>query len=253
MKLAAMAGLIQLSCEILDSMINDQNYVPSSMGYVSVLNGLRKLQKLEVLEKTMNNLSDACKKTNHYIDTVALNSYLGALCDAARSSRDYDHSSKLLSDAVTLLEPNVARERYAVHNGPDVISYNTVLNAALSTSRQNSSLVEDILQMMKKNGIVEDIYTYNLRLKAYGKGVASTADKIALIDEILSHPILTPDKFTIEQALLPLAKEGRIGDILEILWQFNNSQKESPISLSNAYSTFFIALVKVCNSISKIT
>ncbi len=245
-----MAGLIQLSCEILDSMIKNQNHVPSSMGYVSVLNGLRKVRKLNVLQSTMNDLYNVCKKTNRCIETVALNTYLGAICDAAVSSKENDLSNTLLRDAVELLKPNIANERYAVHDGPDAVSHNIVLNAALSSRIQNKDLVEEILDLMNKNGVAEDIYTYNLRLKAFGNGVANTSDKIALIDEIISHPILIPDKFTIEQALLPLAREGRIGDILEILWNFNNSQKESAHSLSNAYSTFFITLVKVCINLS---
>ena len=250
MKVTAMAGLIQLSCEILNSMTKENNYLPSSMGYVAVLNGLRKVQKLDVLHETLCTLSDVCSKTDQYVQTVALNSYLSAMCDIAISSRNLDKSNKLLRDAIGLLQSNIANERYTIRDGPDIISYNTVLNAALSTKNQNMTLVEEIIDLIRANdGIVEDMYTYNLKLKAFGSGVANTADKIALIDEILTHPILTPDKFTIEQALLPLAREGRIGDILEILWNFNNSQKESSISLSNAYSTFFISLVKVCLNI----
>ena len=246
MKVTAMAGLIQLSCEILNSMTKENNYFPSSMGYVSVLNGLRRVQKLEILHETLCTLSDVCRKTNQNVQTVALNSYLGAICDVAISSRNNDTCNKMLRDAIGLLQPNIARERYMISDGPDIISYNTVLNAALSIKNQNMTLVQEIIDLIHANDdIIEDMYTYNLKLKAFGNGVANTADKIAIIDEILAHPILTPDKFTIEQALLPLAREGRIGDILEILWNFNNSQKESPVSVSNAYSTFFIALVKV--------
>ncbi len=245
MKITAIAGLIQLSCEMMRSMLH-KNYLPSSMSYIAVLNGLRKVRKLKLFNDTMIKLSYTCKKTNNSIDTVALNSYLGAICDIASSTRDKKESIEMLFNAIELLQPGVASERFSVRNGPDVISHNIVLTAALSSGVQNSTLVQEIMDLMDKNDIVKDIYTYNLKLKAYDDGVANTAAKISLIDEVLAHPILRPDKFTIEQALLPLAREGRIGDILEILWNYNNSQNESTSALSNAYSTFFIALIKVC-------
>jgi hypothetical protein len=70
-----------------------------------------------------------------------------------------------------------------------------------------------------------------------------------IFEQILSHPIVSPDKFTVEQMLLPLAKNGRVGDILELLRDFN-LQQQSETSISNAYSTFLIALVKVSRSVT---
>lgn len=245
MKVTAMAGLMQLSCTILNSMVISKNYIPSSIGYVAVLNGLRKVKQLDVLQQTMINLSKACsgcceevEESNKFIETVALNTYLGALCD------DTTNNESLVVEAMELLRPNIAKDRYAIRDGPDTCSYNTVLNAAISSYPKNNTMVTEILELMKRNNVMEDIYTYNLRLKACGNNQMATEDKIVIIDEILSHPFINPDRFTIEQILLPLARKGRVGDILDILKVFN-SQEQSVSSVSNAYSTFLIALVKV--------
>lgn len=247
-----MAGLIQLSCEILESMIKIKRYVPSSIAYIAVLNGLRKVKKLSILRETMASLSIICKENNQSLDTVALNTYLGALCDASLISSSNSTSSDLIAEAVELLRPNVASDLYAIHAGPDTISYNTVLTSALTANGDNTAAVAEIMSLMKSNYILDDIYTYNLRLKACGNGPTAIEKKIDIIDEILAHPIINPDKFTIEQILLPLAKKGRIGDILEVLKDFN-AQQESEISVSNAYSTFLIALVKVSKNLIGIT
>jgi len=248
---------------------------------VAVLNGLRRVKKLDLVQSTLMKLSNACQHDDIHgngngnsdnsisnnsgggggsIDVVALNAYLGAISDvittkssspsSSSSSSSFSVASKekLLMDAFNLLQPNVARETYSIGSDPDTISFNTVLNAAISMPVKNSTLINDIIQMVKTTeGVVEDIYTYNLRLKACENGIWSTADKIAIVDEILSHPTIRPDKYTIELSLLPLAREGRIGDILELLRDFNyscDSTQVPPRSISNAYSTFLIALVK---------
>ncbi len=248
MKVTAMAGLLQLSCTILDSMVISKNHIPSSIGYVAVLNGLRKVKQLDVLQKTMINLSKACsgcieeevvveEESNKFIETVALNTYLGALCD------DTSNNDSLV-EAMELLRPNIAKDRYSIRDGPDTCSYNTVLNAAISSYPKNSTMIMEVLELMKTNNVIEDIYTFNLRLKACGNNQMATEEKIVIIDKILSHPFINPDRFTIEQILLPLARKGRVGDILDILKVFN-LQEQSASSVSNAYSTFLIALVKV--------
>ena len=247
MKVAAMTGLIQLSSRLLDSMVVDNKHIPSSIGYAAVLNGLRKAKKLTLLQKAMLDLSITCKETNQSLDTVALNIYIGAICDFATipsTNANYSQSD-FLREALDLFLPNVANDRYAIRDGPDTVSYNTMLNFALSSKPRNSTLATEMIELMRSNGIAGDIYTYNMRLKACGySGQMAVAEKILIIDEILSHPAVIPDKFTIEQALIPLASEGRIGDILELLKNFN-SQQGSMASKSNAYSTFLIALVKV--------
>ncbi len=301
MKVLAKAGMVQLASQILDSMVLGQYmYVPSSMSYVAVLNGLRRIKKLDSVRDTLEKLSNACRNNDsggnvsvdggdynnisnnsssssssnnssnnssnsacgtRSLDVVALNTYLGAISDvlttksplrtisSPSSTTITPPKEELLMDAYNLLQPNVAKEKYSIDSGPDIISFNTVLNAAISMPIQNSTLINDLIQMMKRTeGIVEDIYTYNLRLKACGTGTSTTGYKIMIIDEILAHPTVRPDKFTIEQSLLPLAREGRIGDILELLRDFNFncvSTRIDPLTVSNAYSTFLIALVKV--------
>ena len=87
MKITAMAGLVQLSLHILDSMLcirprvysatsadddddvsagidsrEKKPHIPSSMSYIAVLTGLRRVKKLYVLEQTLSNLSNACQE-----------------------------------------------------------------------------------------------------------------------------------------------------------------------------------------------
>ena len=243
-----MAGLIQLSCQILDSMIA-KKYVPSSMGYIAVLIGLRKVRKVNMLEETMSKLAAVCKETDQWLETPALNVYLGALCDAIMLSPSKSSSRDIFNEAFDLLQPNIAQDRYTIKDGADTCSYNTVLNVATSPFSKNLTLATEIIDLMAMNNIAEDIYTYNLRLRACGNGQRSIEDKMEIFEQILSHPIVSPDKFTVEQMLLPLAKNGRVGDILELLRDFN-LQQQSETSISNAYSTFLIALVKVSRSVT---
>mmetsp|Transcript_26240 Transcript_26240/g.40118 ORF Transcript_26240/g.40118 Transcript_26240/m.40118 type:complete len:859 (+) Transcript_26240:205-2781(+) len=257
MKAASMAGRLTLSLTLLDSMvgnINGEPYVPSYMAYTSTLNRLRKWRRVDVMRDTMLKLSNACKITGQELHVVALNTYIAALCDAARgtptrgptssfqkklreaNSKGDEMKTELLMEAMELLRPGKSLEKFSVSE-PDTMSFNTLLNAAAAMRKQK--LVDEVFEAMTAQNLAPDTYTYNAMLKA----APSTQDKIAIIDAILGMPNLSVDKYTIELALLPLAKEGRIEDILKLLKDYDNDGN-SDISVANAYSTFLISLVK---------
>jgi hypothetical protein len=99
---------------------------------------------------------------------------------------------------------------------------------------------------MDSQNVTPDIYSYNALLRTYSfstVGDVATKEKIKIIDKIFDTPGINPDKYTIENSLLPLSREGRIGDILGLLKDFNT--KSDHRTVSNEYATFLHALVKV--------
>lgn len=245
LKVVSMAGYVKLSLQILNSMIyfdDDEDnggghsnstapYIPSSMAYTSVFNRLRKWKKVDTMRETLEKLSRACKLNGEMLDVVVLNTYLAALCDPVKINQ------VLLEEARQLLDAKVAMERYRFPD-PDVISFNTVLNAAAEIGYQ--AVIDDIIHTMKKQGVVPDIVTYNALLK----DASTPTDKLAVMDEIRAFPGLSFDKYTIEMSVLAFAQEGLILELLELLKDFSLTNRDK-YSLSNAFSTFLLALVKV--------
>lgn len=260
MKAAAMTGLMKLSQNLLYSMIGNiqkgpdiptdiiagSTYIPSYMAYTAVLNALRKSRKIDEMKRIIEDLASACRRSSENLHVVAFNTYLATLCDNTSSSqiRVPKNARGMLSEPLSMIQPGIADEQYAVKGGPDIFSYNTVLNAAASIN--DYSIVNEVMDLMKSQGIVADIFTHNARLKALRSmrsDEITIAQRILIIDEVLANTSLRPDAYTIELALVPLAREGRIGDILALLGNFNPVDKREN-SVSNAYTTFLIALVK---------
>lgn len=260
MKAVAMTGLLDLSMSLLYSMIGtndaepetamdvstDSSYIPSYMAYTAVLNTLRKRRKVYQLKKTMKDLVNACQRNSTNLHVVAFNTYLAALCDNATSSppKSPKNFPTVLSEPLAMIQPGVATKEYAVMGGPDTFSFNTVLNAAASIN--NDSIMDEVIGLMESQGVASDIYTYNARLKALQTtkmDVVKNSQRILIIDEILASTNLRPDAYTIELSLRTLAWEGRIGDILSLLDNFNPTDKREG-SISNAYTTFLLTLVK---------
>ena len=161
MKGVAMAGLLQLSLQILDSMLLPssidgqsgtllqegcdpvsgltQPYVPSAMSYITIFKCLRKRKRLEEMREIFHKLKVACKATSTKIDIVALNIYLAALCDVS-NKRDKNRTNlarnkkgrKTLSEAIRLLGAGIAQAEFELVEAPGVYAFNTVLNAAAS-------------------------------------------------------------------------------------------------------------------------
>jgi hypothetical protein len=238
-KVAELAGLIQIASDMLNKMIIEKKECPSSICYIAVLNGLRKVKRLDIMRETMANLSNVCRAKNRSLQTIALNSYFNGMCDVMRKG-SLSNSEDLFEEALDLLRPNAACERFNVKEGPDTISFNILLNTARLPKFRDTKRFNEILQLMRASNVDEDVYTYNLRLKS----CIDYEGKMEIIDEMLSRSMISPDKYTVEQALLPLAKEGRLGELLELLRDYNENS-ESSKSKSNAYSTFLLSLVKV--------
>eukprot|EP00979_Chaetoceros_neogracilis_P006141 scaffold1222_cov260-Chaetoceros_neogracile.AAC.41 len=244
-----MAGYVKLSLFLLDSMLgissnsisstmSSKIYIPSYMAYTSVLNRLRKWKKIDTMRETLQKLSHACKITRKQekLDIVALNTYLAAICDTMKMRNDGEKDVELMREAMDLLYPGVATEKYTLPD-PDVMSFNTVLNAA--AEMKNGTLVNEAIHLMKKQGIAPDIVTYNAMLKA-----APTAGfKVSVVDEILETPDLVADRYTVEMAIMPLVEEGRIPDLLNLLHGFSSADQPEH-AVQNAYSTFLLALNK---------
>jgi pentatricopeptide repeat protein len=249
-KVTSMAGYVKLSLFLLDSMLgissnsisstmSSKIYIPSYMAYTSVLNRLRKWKKIDTMRETLQKLSHACKITRKQekLDIVALNTYLAAICDTMKMRNDGEKDVELMREAMDLLYPGVATEKYTLPD-PDVMSFNTVLNAA--AEMKNGTLVNEAIHLMKKQGIAPDIVTYNAMLKA-----APTAGfKVSVVDEILETPDLVADRYTVEMAIMPLVEEGRIPDLLNLLHGFSSADQPEH-AVQNAYSTFLLALIKV--------
>jgi len=216
------------------------------MAYIAVLNSLRKMSKLKKMKKAIEDLVCVCKITSTNLDVIAFNTYLAALCDKAFLSRGKlrANSDNILSEPLAILQKGVAKNQFAVKDGPDTFSFNTVLNAAASC--KNHTVINELIDLMESQGVSPDIYTYNARLKALKSlkmNNLSIAKSIIIIDEILSSPNIKPDAYTIELSMVTLSREGRIRDALGLLANFSPRDK-SDQAVSNAYVTFLIALVK---------
>lgn len=253
-KVVSMAGYVNLSLHLLDSMLGmtsdtdlssmamyttSEIYIPSYMAYTSVLNRLRKWKKIDAMRLTLRKLSHACKidGKGQTLDIVALNTYLAAICDSMKTRNEGEKDVELMREAMDLLYPGVAMDKYTLPK-PDVMSFNTVLNAA--AEMKNGTLVSEAILLMKKQGLAPDIVTYNALLKA-----APTAEfKVAVVDEILEESGLVADRYTVEMALMPLTDEGRVADLLNLLHGFTSSEQPE-FAVQNAYSTFLLALIKV--------
>jgi len=144
---------------------------------------------------------------------------------------------------------------------PDAVSYATVLQAAGSAG--NLTMVDEIWQTMKNRQVRPNIVAYNSRLRetTSNRREATTMDsrrrpaykndtrlvrgdaKILKVwdEEISRDPCVKPDKFTIDNLLLPLLRAGRVGDVEALLDTF--VQRNSDSVVSNAFAAFLLKVV----------
>jgi pentatricopeptide repeat protein len=182
-KAAAMAGLASLSSSLLNRSLSrggagddggDAAVVPSPMAYTAVMNALRKIGRIDGMERTLADLASASRRASSRdggagggvgIDVVAFNVYLAALCDAAVDGVPFSASAQdaidddgelsafnftslaathpppasssemYLRKAANLLRGDDARERFALSSDPDLYSFNQVLDGAARCSR----------------------------------------------------------------------------------------------------------------------
>lgn len=273
-KATAVAGLLQQSCTLLEKMLGgDVPSIPSVISYTALLNGLRQSGRIGQMEKVLMQLAHAYRSLPDSgedigLDIIAFNTYLAAMCDAAdasyessrprrrrptsmqqrRSPSDTKSFNDHLSDAVDLLKPGVAREKFFTTTGPDLQSYNTIVSCASRVKAR--SVVERVLSLMERSGTKGDIFTYNARIRLASLTPDNNSDvdnneAIQLIDEVLAAFDLQPDMYTIDLALVPLLRAGRKGEILQLI-----NDCEGFVGSSNrrrylnALSSFLTTLVK---------
>jgi Pentatricopeptide repeat domain len=147
---------------------------------------------------------------------------------------------------------------------PDAVSFATVLQAAASIGNETlTNLLWN--EMMHRRCIQPNIVAYNARLRMAGKSSLQTqSERDANIltiwqDEIEQDVHVQPDRYTIDLLLLPLTRQGQIGQVQELLDDFvltnndsgegNNSssvaqRRRQQTLVSAAFCAFFQTLVQ---------
>jgi len=273
-KATAQGGLLSLSMRLLENILSVSEAVPSYMAYTALLNGLRRSGRIQDMESVLKKLAEACQSNkgteSDGIDVIAFNTYVAALCDAAAEAYESSRPRRLqstapineevadadcrsfrdfLSDAVSLLEPGVAKKRFCVASNPDLVPYNTILACAARTKQP--SVADQVLELMHRNGFQGDIYTYNARIRlamtTRDDTNADDNEALRLVEEVISSPNLQPDMYTIDLALVPLVQAGKMGDVLELLSEFEALKAVDGFGRSryiDALGCFLTTLVK---------
>ena len=264
-KAMAQGGLLSLSVRLLENIIDERDAVPSYMAYTALLNGLRRSRRTKDMETMLNKLAKAHRQSsgddvNSGVNVIAFNTYVAALCDAAVEGYESARPRRLqpptperqgetadfLADAVNLLQPEIAKERFCLESDPDLVAYNTILTCAARTKQP--SVAEQVLELIRRNGFEGDIYTYNARMRlAMTTGDNNNADDsevLSLIEEVMSSPSLRPDMYTIDLALVPLVRAGKMGEVLKLLTDFESTKNSDRKRYIDALGSFITTLVK---------
>jgi len=217
------------------------------------------------METMLNKLAKAHRQSsgddvNSGVNVIAFNTYVAALCDAAVEGYESARPRRLqpptperqgetadfLADAVNLLQPEIAKERFCLESDPDLVAYNTILTCAARTKQP--SVAEQVLELIRRNGFEGDIYTYNARMRlAMTTGDNNNADDsevLSLIEEVMSSPSLRPDMYTIDLALVPLVRAGKMGEVLKLLTDFESTKNSDRKRYIDALGSFITTLVK---------
>lgn len=102
---------------------------------------------------------------------------------------------------------------------PDVVTYNTLISAC--SSRNDCSEAEQIFQNMKRYGCEPDIWTYNAMISVYGRSGADEPAK-ELFDMMQTQNFV-PDAVTYNSILYAFAKSGRVDDVDKVRMQMNEA------------------------------
>lgn len=269
-KATAMAGLASLSSSLLDDALSHEarhdDAIPSPMAYTAVMNALRKIGRIDRMERTLANLAGASRRVSLRsgeeigIDIVAFNTYLAALCDAAVNELPFSSSAsdvidddelttfnftslstyssttssseKYLYKAINLLRGDTARRRFALETDPDKYSFNQILNAAAKCSKpdnDNNRVAKTIMASCLRGMNERGIKADILTYNARLQAtLASDGEEAAiqLYDQILSDPNVTPDRYTINFMLKPFVYAGRRDEIWTMLNNFYEKNVE---------------------------
>jgi hypothetical protein len=238
-------------------------------------------------QQPQQNLQDYSATTCRHVSLSAFNSYLAAMCDIVMDHKNNwqflsQHSSVYRNDQnsrATLMEKcwqwlggsgtsNSAPAMCVAQLGvePDAISFATVLQAAAAIGNETlANLLWD--EMVHRRRIQPNIVAYNARLRMASKSSSRTVlerdgNVLAIWkDEIQKDANVQPDRFTIDLLLLPLTRQGQIGQVQDLLDAFvsasgndarrsNNSSRSSAqlrrqqSLVSGAFCAFFQTLVQ---------
>ena len=222
LKASALAGLLNTSLDILWKMLQ-VSYLPSHIAYTALCSALRYSGRRTQLEDILYKLAQVTSERGELLNVVAWNTYLAMICSSVKHPQDKD-----LEQTWNWLQLEVARKKFNVE--PDVASCNTVMFAAARVG--NRTLVDDIWNKMAEHSIKPDIRSYNARLR-----VTSMAERLDLFDDIQSTEEIQPDRYTTDLVIIPLIREGRVGDVENLLDSIPDSE------FNDAFSAILTTLV----------
>lgn len=214
---------------------------------------------------------DESEVAGYGVDVSALNVLLVALCEAAsrEGKSKYQQTNlqegeenqclSLMQEALDLLLPGKAASCYGIVKDPDLQSFNTVLHGAASVGAKD--IFNQILRLMDEAGVKGDTYTSNARLRVAGAVVTELTDKkivdsesLSIVDELLESDDTSakrrtpPDAYTVEMAAVPLARAGRVTELITMIrvWLLSKGQVDviHPDKTSNAFSAILHSLSK---------
>jgi len=280
-KAAALTGLLQLAVNVTQYMLEQHNHVPLTVCQDALCNGLRQAGRAKTLERVLCQLGAVALEQDRRVSSIAFNTYLAALCDivmdrdatvaqrsdAPQSSstvRSFHTKVQALEQAWTWLR-HIETTQSQMAVTPDTVAYATVMQAAGSVG--NFTLVDAIWDTMKERGVQPNIVAYNARLRTMSdlekehrarrqkqqqqhqenntNNIIIAAKDATILrvwdEEISKDPHVQPDKYTIDNLLLPLIRAGRIGDVEALLDTF--VQRNSDRTVSNAFAAFLLNIV----------
>jgi hypothetical protein len=259
-KATAMTGLMYIALNITEIML-DLGHFPSEICQEALSDGLRRMGRLERLEKLLIQLGQVAQSCQQRLSVVAFNTFLAALCDVGTEKDvtlpqqaviNHIHRIHSIALAWSYVE-NLHTTQQIMAVVPDAVSYATVIQAASMVG--NRTLALDIWKLLKERNIQTNIVAYNAQLRIIKDGGISKEqdfvedstnqrDKEILRvwdNEIVVDPCVKPDKYTIDLILLPLIRTGRIGELETILDDFVKHNSEKVVS--DAFAAFLLTIV----------
>lgn len=213
-KAASIAGLLTTAQRYMDALV-ERKHVPSPVCYVAFLQGLRQGGRYPKMQAVLDQLRQVA--VDEPLSVLALNTYLAALLEDPLPRVRVD-------DALTALRESSSRWNIT----PDAASFATVMNSA------NRSTVDQLWTTMTTLGIEPSLYCYHARLK-----VATDDEALDMLQEI--QQTQQPNRYTIDLMVLPLARSGKIPELLSMLTHFVRTEPEA---VSKAFAAFLTTLCR---------
>ncbi|GKY99232.1 hypothetical protein MPSEU_000878500 [Mayamaea pseudoterrestris] len=242
---AAMTGLSKLAL----SMVSNANATVSYQTQDAICGSLRRAGKIQLLQDTVLDFGSKAIAHRLSMSVVSFNILLAALCETAsdvspdrRKTMTVRATSRaaLLHDASQwLLQRNETLSKLGLE--PNVVSFATVLQAAASVG--NVSLADSLWGEMQLQKLPPNIFAYNARLRLLAKK-GKTADKemLDLWKEIEEDSSVTPDRYSVDWIIVPLARTGQNDKMEAILDSFVSSNSNN--IASDAFAAYLLRLTR---------